>query len=117
MLYNSPVINLLRSDGILKFMSNYFLLLNCKVNAFYLSFLLCFLDFSTTLKISDDSYSEFGFSVNFFAVVPTRLPCVRSIGDIISIHQLEVDVVVINIIYDVKSYHIPNFAIFSILLL
>ncbi|KAG6531665.1 hypothetical protein ZIOFF_005481 [Zingiber officinale] len=69
-------------------------------------------DFSTTLKIIDDSYSEFGFSVNFFAVVPTRLPCVRSIGDIISIHQLEVKLYK-GIAHGVYNKKISSFALFE----
>ncbi|URE18045.1 hypothetical protein MUK42_10473 [Musa troglodytarum] len=47
-------------------------------------------DYVVSLKIMDQSYMEPGISVNFFAEDMTKLPHVRSIGDIISLQNVEV---------------------------
>ncbi|XP_010929394.1 protection of telomeres protein 1a isoform X1 [Elaeis guineensis] len=45
-------------------------------------------DYVLTLKIRDQSYSALGLSVNFFAENTTKLPHVRSTGDIIGLHHV-----------------------------
>ncbi|XP_072967984.1 protection of telomeres protein 1a-like [Typha angustifolia] len=69
-------------------------------------------DFVLTLKIIDQSYTAPGIPVNFFAENPTKLPCVRLIGDIISLHH-----VVIRIhgggFYCLYDKRFSSFALFS----
>ncbi|XP_073012625.1 protection of telomeres protein 1a-like isoform X4 [Typha latifolia] len=69
-------------------------------------------DFVLTLKIIDQSYTAPGIPVNFFAENLTKLPCVRLIGDIISLHH-----VVIRIhdggFYCLYDKRFSSFALFS----
>nr|BAJ90331.1 predicted protein [Hordeum vulgare subsp. vulgare] len=46
-------------------------------------------DFTLTLRIADQSRTS-GISVTFFANNPGLLPCVRSSGDVISLHNVEI---------------------------
>ena len=48
-----------------------------------------FADFTLTLRIADQSRTS-GISVTFFANNTALLPCVRSSGDIISLHNVVV---------------------------
>ena len=50
---------------------------------------ICFADFTLTLRIVDQSRTA-GISVTFFANNTALLPCVRSSGDFISLHNVVV---------------------------
>lgn len=48
-----------------------------------------FADFTVTLRVIDESYKS-GISVTFFADSTALLPCVKSCGDVISLHNVVV---------------------------
>ena len=50
---------------------------------------IVFADFTVTLRIVDESRKA-GISATFFAEETALLPCVKSSGDVISLHNVEV---------------------------